>query len=76
MIFFIFFATGEREKEKLQYFASPERREHLYQYNQKGVYTEAFLNNIRFIDGLACTIVLAIIYPFLSSVTFHGSVVT
>jgi len=30
-----FFATSEREKERLQYFASPEGREHLYQYNQK-----------------------------------------
>jgi len=29
------FFFGEREKEKLQYFASPEGREHLYQYNQK-----------------------------------------
>ncbi|CAD6229967.1 unnamed protein product [Miscanthus lutarioriparius] len=30
-----FFATSEREKERLQYFASPEGRDHLYQYNQK-----------------------------------------
>ncbi|XP_066309595.1 NADPH-dependent diflavin oxidoreductase 1 [Miscanthus floridulus] len=30
-----FFATSEREKERLQYFASPEGRDDLYQYNQK-----------------------------------------
>ncbi|XP_006659755.1 NADPH-dependent diflavin oxidoreductase 1 [Oryza brachyantha] len=30
-----FFATSEHEKEKLQYFASPEGRDDLYQYNQK-----------------------------------------
>ncbi|XP_031491306.1 NADPH-dependent diflavin oxidoreductase 1 [Nymphaea colorata] len=30
-----FFATAEHEKEKLQYFASPEGRDDLYQYNQK-----------------------------------------
>ncbi|RLM79828.1 NADPH-dependent diflavin oxidoreductase 1 isoform X2 [Panicum miliaceum] len=30
-----FFATAEHEKEKLQYFSSPEGRDDLYQYNQK-----------------------------------------
>lgn len=30
-----FFAAAEHEKEKLQYFASPEGRDDLYQYNQK-----------------------------------------
>ncbi|WVZ68934.1 hypothetical protein U9M48_017805 [Paspalum notatum var. saurae] len=30
-----FFATAEHEKEKLQYFASPEGRDDLYKYNQK-----------------------------------------
>ncbi|KAE8663810.1 NADPH-dependent diflavin oxidoreductase 1 [Hibiscus syriacus] len=30
-----FFATAEHEKERLQYFASPEGRDDLYQYNQK-----------------------------------------
>ncbi|CAN6478791.1 unnamed protein product [Victoria cruziana] len=30
-----YFATAEHEKEKLQYFASPEGRDDLYQYNQK-----------------------------------------
>ncbi|PVH38074.1 hypothetical protein PAHAL_5G170000 [Panicum hallii] len=30
-----FFSTAEHEKEKLQYFASPEGRDDLYQYNQK-----------------------------------------
>ncbi|TVU35201.1 hypothetical protein EJB05_17079 [Eragrostis curvula] len=30
-----FHATAEHEKEKLQYFASPEGRDDLYQYNQK-----------------------------------------
>ncbi|KAF9625563.1 hypothetical protein IFM89_024336 [Coptis chinensis] len=30
-----FFATAEHEKERLQYFASPEGRNDLYQYNQK-----------------------------------------
>ncbi|CAO2171358.1 unnamed protein product [Urochloa humidicola] len=30
-----FFATAEHEKEKLQYFASPEGRDDLYRYNQK-----------------------------------------
>jgi len=30
-----FFATAEHEKEKLQYFASPEGRDDLYQYNQE-----------------------------------------
>lgn len=30
-----FFATAEHEKEKLQYFASPEGRDDLYQYNQR-----------------------------------------
>ncbi|KAJ6766400.1 NITRIC OXIDE SYNTHASE-RELATED [Salix purpurea] len=29
------FATAEHEKERLQYFASPEGRDDLYQYNQK-----------------------------------------
>ena len=30
-----YFATAPHEKEKLQYFASPEGRDDLYQYNQK-----------------------------------------
>lgn len=30
-----FFATAEHEKERLQYFSSPEGRDDLYQYNQK-----------------------------------------
>ncbi|MBA0757731.1 hypothetical protein Gotri_020799 [Gossypium trilobum] len=30
-----FFATAEHEKERLQYFASPEGRDDLYRYNQK-----------------------------------------
>ncbi|KAG9458275.1 hypothetical protein H6P81_002783 [Aristolochia fimbriata] len=30
-----FFASAEHEKEKLQYFGSPEGRDDLYQYNQK-----------------------------------------
>ncbi|MED6159509.1 multidrug-resistance type transporter [Stylosanthes scabra] len=30
-----FFATAEHERERLQYFASPEGRDDLYQYNQK-----------------------------------------
>jgi sulfite reductase alpha subunit-like flavoprotein len=30
-----FYAAAEHEKEKLQYFASPEGRDDLYQYNQK-----------------------------------------
>ncbi|KZV53872.1 NADPH-dependent diflavin oxidoreductase 1-like [Dorcoceras hygrometricum] len=30
-----FFASAEHEKERLQYFASPEGRDDLYQYNQK-----------------------------------------
>ncbi|CAA6664852.1 unnamed protein product [Spirodela intermedia] len=30
-----FFASAEHEKEKLQYFASPEGRDDLFQYNQK-----------------------------------------
>ncbi|XP_039019048.1 NADPH-dependent diflavin oxidoreductase 1-like isoform X2 [Hibiscus syriacus] len=30
-----FFATAEHEKERLQYFVSPEGRDDLYQYNQK-----------------------------------------
>ncbi|CAK7332257.1 unnamed protein product [Dovyalis caffra] len=30
-----FFATAEHEKERLQYFASPEGRDDLYEYNQK-----------------------------------------
>ncbi|KAJ3695153.1 hypothetical protein LUZ60_000530 [Juncus effusus] len=30
-----YFASAEHEKEKLQYFASPEGRDDLYQYNQK-----------------------------------------
>lgn len=30
-----FFATAEHEKERLQYFASPEGRDDLYKYNQK-----------------------------------------
>lgn len=30
-----FYATAEHEKERLQYFASPEGRDDLYQYNQK-----------------------------------------
>lgn len=30
-----FFATAEHEKERLEYFASPEGRDDLYQYNQK-----------------------------------------
>jgi len=29
------YATAEHEKERLKYFASPEGREDLYQYNQK-----------------------------------------
>jgi hypothetical protein len=50
-----FFATSEREKERLQYFASPEGRDDLYQYNQKESRTvlevrkaslKLFLNNI------------------------------
>ncbi|XP_047317578.1 NADPH-dependent diflavin oxidoreductase 1 [Impatiens glandulifera] len=34
-----FFASAEHEKEKLQYFASPEGRDDLYQYNQKEMRT-------------------------------------
>ncbi|KAJ8567481.1 hypothetical protein K7X08_019689 [Anisodus acutangulus] len=30
-----YFATAEHEKERLQYFASPEGRDDLYEYNQK-----------------------------------------
>ena len=30
-----YFASAEHEKERLQYFASPEGRDDLYQYNQK-----------------------------------------
>lgn len=30
-----FFATAEHEMERLKYFASPEGRDDLYQYNQK-----------------------------------------
>lgn len=30
-----FFATAEHERERLQYFASPEGRDDLYKYNQK-----------------------------------------
>lgn len=30
-----YFATAPHEKERLQYFASPEGRDDLYQYNQK-----------------------------------------
>lgn len=30
-----FFATAEHEKERLQYFASPEGRDDIYKYNQK-----------------------------------------
>jgi hypothetical protein len=30
-----FFATAEHERERLEYFASPEGRDDLYQYNQK-----------------------------------------
>ncbi|KAL3640443.1 multidrug-resistance type transporter [Castilleja foliolosa] len=30
-----YFATAEHEKERLQYFASPEGRDDMYQYNQK-----------------------------------------
>lgn len=30
-----FYATADHEKEKLQYFASPEGRDDLYEYNQK-----------------------------------------
>lgn len=30
-----FYATAEHERERLQYFASPEGRDDLYQYNQK-----------------------------------------
>lgn len=29
------FATAEHERERLKYFASPEGRDDLYQYNQK-----------------------------------------
>lgn len=29
------FATAEHEKERLQYFVSPEGRDDLYQYNQR-----------------------------------------
>ena len=56
-----FFATSEREKERLQYFASPEGRDDLYQYNQKEgrtvlevrkAFTEAFHNNI--LSKMAC----------------------
>ncbi|XP_071692844.1 NADPH-dependent diflavin oxidoreductase 1-like [Rutidosis leptorrhynchoides] len=34
-----FFASAEHEKERLQYFASPEGRDDLYQYNQKELRT-------------------------------------
>lgn len=30
-----YFASAQHEKERLQYFASPEGRDDLYQYNQK-----------------------------------------
>lgn len=30
-----YFATAEHEKERLQYFASPEGRDDLYEYSQK-----------------------------------------
>ena len=78
-----FFATAEHEKEKLQYFASPEGRDDLYQYNQKESRTvlevrmfalKIFfsLNKFHTIHALACRTILAIMCLFCPSVAFHG----
>jgi len=78
-----FFATAEHEKEKLQYFASPEGRDDLYQYNQKESRTVlevrmfalkifAPLNKFHAIHALACRTILAIMCLFCPSVAFHG----
>ena len=56
------FATAEHEKERLQYFASPEGRDDLYQYNQKEsrtvlevsyVFTEDFIYVVHAIQKIA-----------------------
>jgi hypothetical protein len=82
-----FFSTAEHEKEKLQYFASPEGRDDLYQYNQKESRTvlevrmfalKIFLsvNKFHAIHALVCRTILAIICLFCPSVAFHVLEVT
>jgi hypothetical protein len=44
------FATDENEKEKLQYFASPEGRNDLYSYNQKENWTVLEVSTVFTID--------------------------
>ena len=74
-----YFATAEHEKERLQYFASPEGRDDLYQYNQKEsrtvlevsyVFTEDFLRDVLAMQKLVCEIYMAIGH-FLR-IYFHG----
>jgi hypothetical protein len=65
-----YFATAEHEKERLQYFASPEGREDLYKYNQKEsrtvlevsyvVITEDFLCDALAMQKLGCENFMAI----------------
>lgn len=73
------FATAEHEKERLQYFASPEGRDDLYQYNQKEsrtvlevsyVFTEDFLYVLA-IQKLACESYMTIGHLSLEFI-FHG----
>jgi hypothetical protein len=63
-----YFATAEHEKERLQYFASPEGREDLYKYNQKesrtvlevSLVTEDFHCDALAMQKLACENFMAI----------------
>jgi hypothetical protein len=45
-----YFATDENEKEKVQYFASPEGRNDLYSYNQKENWTVLEVSTVFTID--------------------------
>jgi len=50
-----YFATAEHERERLKYFASPEGRDDLYQYNQKERRT---VLEVRSMNYMSCIILL------------------
>lgn len=66
-----FFATAQHEKERLQYFASPEGRDDLYQYNQKERRTVLEVN-LRNIIDVFCHFVHCTLLDKLLSLRFNS----
>ena len=59
-----FFATAEHEKERLQYFASPEGRDDLYQYNQRERRTVLEVKFFELLIHICFVFYLMSIFPF------------